>query len=75
MMGTDPFVWIGIADPYPFPDAPFVIRSFADPDPDRRSMILPITIYIYISLIINESYMSHICIALNIVIFNESSLM
>ena len=36
MMGTDPFLWIGIgiADPYPFPDpdTPFVIRSFADPD-------------------------------------------
>ena len=35
MMGTDPFLWIGIADPYPFPDPdpnpPFVIRSFADP--------------------------------------------
>ena len=35
MMGIDPFLWIGIADPYPFPntDHPFVIRSFAYPDP------------------------------------------
>ena len=55
MMGTDSFLWIGIADPYSFPDTPFVTRSFADPDPlfltrsrsDRRLMIaiLPITGY------------------------------
>ena len=34
MMGTDPFLWTGIADRYPLPDVdpPFVIRSFADPD-------------------------------------------
>ena len=38
MMGTDPFLWIGIgiSDPYYFPDPnpPFVIRPFADPYPD-----------------------------------------
>ena len=35
MMCTDPF-FIGIADPYHFPDPdpPFVTRSFANPDPD-----------------------------------------
>ena len=37
MMGTDPFLWIGIPDPYPFHDSDpsFVTRSYADPDPDR----------------------------------------
>ena len=59
MIGTDLFLWIGIADHYPFPDPDpqSVIRSFADPDPhlrtrsrsgsDRQSMIaiLPITGY------------------------------
>ena len=40
MMGTDPFLWIGIwiADPYPSPDpdydSPFFTRSIADPVPD-----------------------------------------
>ena len=57
MMGTDPFLWIGIAVPYPFhdPDAdpPFVIRSrssLSDLIRDRRSMIeiLPITEYTHI---------------------------
>ena len=52
MMGTDPFLWIGIgiADPIPFPDSdpdhPFVTRSFADPDPGPLFLTrigLPIT--------------------------------
>ena len=40
MMGTDTLLWIGDPDHlfillcYPFPDPPFVTRSFADPDPD-----------------------------------------
>ena len=39
MMGIDPFLWIGITNPYPFPDPdpPFVIRSFAHPDPRFRT--------------------------------------
>ena len=54
MMGTHPFLWIGIADPDIFP----ILHSLPDPLPipipirsDRRSMIaiLPITVYtIYI---------------------------
>ena len=52
MMGTDPFLWIGIADPYHFPDPnpplvtdtfPIPIHSFL-PDPDLIA-ILPITDY------------------------------
>ena len=27
MMGTDSLLWIGIADPYTFPDPPLVTRS------------------------------------------------
>ena len=39
MMGTDPFLWIGIADHYSYPDTnpPFVIRS------SLAYPILPIT--------------------------------
>ena len=54
MMGTDPCLWIGIGISDPYPDSPFFIRSFADPDPDRiadpgsRSNPSPLS-YIYYS--------------------------
>ena len=52
MMGTDPFLWIGIeiTDPILFPIPILHSLSDPDPDPDRRSMIaiLPFTVYIYI---------------------------
>ena len=56
MMGTDPFLWIGIADPYPDPNHPFITD--------------PLPIPIRIGSQINDSDPAHHCIYIYIYIFN-----
>ena len=62
MMGTDPFFMYRDRRSYPFPDPPFVIRSFADPDhlrtrsgSDRLSIIAILTITDHSILLITHT--------------------